>query len=223
MFQPEPFGAQPEQIFPVPALYQLRRQQEIQHAEQAEPEGSFQMHADHGQPAGRAAAAQTEREQALLACLAVEPLELLHWQIEAARRAQATPGETGQQLWPQQAGEGSQAFSKVWCFTEQCFGQDVQRQALVQGFEPPEQQQRQTWVLPQQQTDQAEKRQRHGRPGRHQQLRVAPGEQGAEVQRLPWTARADRDAGITQLHAAPSRQTRSKRTRSARAARRRCT
>ena len=96
VFQPEPFGAQPEQILPVPALYQLRRQQEIQHAEQAEPERAFQMHADHGQPAGRAAAAQTEREQALLACLAVEPLELLHWQIEAARRAQATPGETGQ-------------------------------------------------------------------------------------------------------------------------------
>ena len=179
------------------------------------------MHADNRQPLRGAAVTLQQHLQTLLSGLAVETFELRHRQHKAATQAQPAPGQTGQQLRPEQARPFTQGLLERRGFTEQRFGEDVQRQAFVGRFQPPENEHRQRWRIPQQQAEQGEQRQGDDRPTGHQQPPMLLAHQHAQVHGFPGRARADHYAGVTQAHGGSFRQTADTPQRPATARRRR--
>ena len=201
VFQPQPLaGGGIHQAGPAPVQLDLLRQQQVEQGGQADPQRHLQVHADQGQPAGTAGIALAKHGQPLVARLAGQAFELQHRQVEAARGAQAAPGQAGQQLRLEQAGQGLECLFETGGGAEQGMGEDIQRQPFVEWLEPPEQQDRPARVLPQQQAQQAEQRQGQQRPAGHQQAGVAARQQYTQVHRLPGAARANRHAGISQAH-----------------------
>ncbi len=208
VLQPEPLaGFRVEQALPVPVDLVLRRDQQVEKHGEAGPERHFQVHADHGQPGRAAGVALGQYDQALAAGLPGEPFQLQDRQVEAARRTEAAPQQAGRQLLPQQGGIGAQGLPQGWRIAEQGVRENVQRQPFEGRLEPPEDQDRQGRMLPQQEAEHGEQRQGQQRPTAHQQARMAMRQEDAEVERFPGAARADRHAGVSQAHGGSVRRT----------------
>lgn len=136
-----------------------------------------------------------------------EPFQLQDRQVEAARRTEAAPQQAGRQLFPQQGGIGAQGLLQGWRIAEQGVRENVQRQSFEGRLEPPEDQDRQGRMLPQQEAEHGEQRQGQQRPAAHQQARMAMRQEDAEVERFPGAARSNRHAGVSQAHGGSVRRT----------------